>query len=113
MRLHRLRMCAFGPFADDVTVDFDALAEDGLFLLHGQTGAGKTTILDAVAFALFGRVPGARHDAKRLHSDHASAQQVPEVELEATISGRRLRIVRSPEYHRPKKRGTGLSLIHI
>lgn len=111
MRLHRLRVCAFGPFADDVTVDFDALAEDGLFLLHGQTGAGKTTILDAVAFALFGRVPGARHDAKRLHSDHASAQQVPEVELEATISGRRLRIVRSPEYHRPKKRGTGTTKV--
>lgn len=111
MRLHHLRMCAFGPFADDVSVDFDALAEDGLFLLHGPTGAGKTTILDAIAFALFGRVPGARHDAKRLHSDHASAQQVPEVELEATINGRRLRIVRSPEYHRPKKRGSGTTKV--
>lgn len=106
MRLHRLRMRAFGPFADEQTVDFDALGADGLFLLHGQTGAGKTTILDAVAFALFGRVPGAR-GIKRLHSDHASPQVIPEVELEATISGRRLRILRSPEYLRPKKRGGG------
>ena len=71
MRLHRLRMSAFGPFADDTAIDFDALGADGLFLLHGQTGAGKTTVLDAVAFALFGRVPGARNEAKRLHSDHA------------------------------------------
>ncbi|MGC4934627.1 AAA family ATPase [Gordonia sp. DT30] len=109
MRLHRLRMCAFGPFAEDTEIDFDALAADGLFLLHGQTGAGKTSVLDAVAFALFGRVPGARQEGRRLHSDHAPAQQVPEVEVEATIGGRRMRIVRSPEFHRPKKRGTGFT----
>ncbi|MFJ1457903.1 AAA family ATPase [Nocardia sp. N2S4-5] len=60
MRLHRLEMTAFGPFAETATVDFDELGADGLFLLHGQTGAGKTTVLDAIAFALYGRVPGAR-----------------------------------------------------
>ena len=59
MRLHRLELTAFGPFAGTETVDLDALGADGLFLVQGDTGAGKTTLLDAVAFALFGRVPGA------------------------------------------------------
>ena len=107
MRLHKLEVSSFGPFADTVEVDFDRLGADGLFLLHGDTGAGKTTILDAVAFALYGRVPGARNEGKRLLSDHAPAGSVPRVELEATISGRRIKLVRSPEYSRPKKRGTG------
>ncbi|NLE82593.1 MAG: AAA family ATPase [Rhodococcus sp.] len=107
MRLHHLEVTSFGPFADTVTVDFDRLGADGLFLLHGQTGAGKTTVLDAVAFALYGTVPGARRDGKRLLSDHAPAGSVPRVELEATIGGRRLRLTRSPEFARPKKRGSG------
>lgn len=107
MRLHSLEVSAFGPFADTVVVDFDELGADGLFLLHGQTGAGKTTILDAVAFALYGTVPGARKEGKRLLSDHAPAGAVPTVSLEATVGGRRIRITRSPEYQRAKKRGTG------
>ncbi|MDV7246559.1 MULTISPECIES: SMC family ATPase [Rhodococcus] len=107
MRLHRLEVEAFGPFANSVEVDFDRLGADGLFLLHGQTGAGKTTVLDAVAFALYGTVPGARRDGKRLLSDHAPAGSVPTVTLEVTISGRRLRLVRSPEFERPKRRGSG------
>ncbi|WP_280376462.1 AAA family ATPase [Nocardia wallacei] len=107
MRLHRLEMTAFGPFAETATVDFDELGADGLFLLHGQTGAGKTTVLDAIAFALYGRVPGARGESKRLHSDHADPQIPPRVLLEATLGGRRLRLIRSPEFQRPKKRGTG------
>lgn len=111
MRLHRVSMRAFGPFADEVVVDFDALGEDGLFLLHGQTGAGKTTVLDAVAFALFGRVPGVRHEGRRLHSDHAGPDVVPRVVLEATVAGRRMRLERSPEHHRPKSRGAGLRKI--
>ncbi|AZG44773.1 AAA family ATPase [Gordonia insulae] len=112
MRLHRLSMTAFGPFADETAIDFDDLSGDGLFLLHGPTGAGKTSVLDAVAFALFGRVPGARHDARRLHSDHAAPESVPEVMLEATIAGRRLRITRSPDHHRPKKRGAGTTKVN-
>ncbi|GAA4487940.1 SMC family ATPase [Rhodococcus olei] len=107
MRLHHLEVTAFGPFGGTVAVDFDALGADGLFLLHGQTGAGKTTVLDAVAFALYGRVPGARQEGKRLLSDHAAPGTPPKVVLEATIGGRRLRITRSPEYQRPKLRGTG------
>lgn len=107
MRLHRLEVEAFGPFAGSVEVDFDRLGADGLFLLHGHTGAGKTTVLDAVAFALYGTVPGARKDGKRLLSDHAPAGSVPTVTLEATIAGRHLRLVRSPEFERPKRRGSG------
>lgn len=107
MRLHKLEVTAFGPFANTVDVDFDELGADGLFLLHGQTGAGKTTILDAVAFALYGTVPGARKEGKRLLSDHAPSGSVPTVTLEATIGGRPLRVTRSPEYERPKKRGSG------
>ncbi|GAC70792.1 AAA family ATPase [Gordonia soli] len=110
MRVHHLRMKAFGPFADEAVIDVDRLSEDGLFLLHGPTGAGKTTVLDAIAFALFGRVPGAR-GIKRLHSDHARPEDVPEVVLEATIAGRRLRITRSPEHLRPKRRAAGTTKV--
>ncbi|WP_327093622.1 AAA family ATPase [Nocardia vinacea] len=104
MRLHRLEMTAFGPFAETTVVDFDALGADGLFLLYGQTGAGKTTVLDAIAFALYGSVPGARGESKRLHSDHADEQTPPRVVLEATLGGRRVRLTRSPEFQRPSKR---------
>ena len=107
MRPHRLRLTAFGPFAGTVEVDLDALSASGLFLLHGDTGAGKTTLLDAMGFALYGRVPGVRNDAKRLRSDHAAPAAHTEVQLEATLGGRRMRITRSPEYDRPKKSGTG------
>ncbi|MFD5174641.1 AAA family ATPase [Nocardia sp. NPDC058379] len=104
MRLHRLEMVAFGPFAESTVVDFDVLGADGLFLLHGHTGAGKTSILDAIAFALYGRVPGARGEGKRLHSDHADPQTPPKVTLEATLGGRRLRLTRSPAFERPSSR---------
>ncbi|GAA3571922.1 SMC family ATPase [Amycolatopsis ultiminotia] len=109
MRLHRLEVEAFGPYAQRETVDFDALGADGLFLLHGDTGAGKTTLLDAIAFALFGVVPGARGDVKRLRCDLAEPERHTEVVLELTVQGQRLRIVRSPEYARPKKRGAGVT----
>src|SRR5215472_8959978 len=105
MRPHRLRVTAFGAFAGTEEVRFEEL--DGLFLLHGETGAGKTTLLDAIAFALYGRVPGERGKAKRLRSDHAAAGVRTEVQLEATIGGRRLRITRRPEQERLKKSGTG------
>ena len=77
MRLHRLEITAFGPFADTVAVDFDALSEAGLFLLSGATGAGKTSVLDAVCFALYGDVPGDRGSAKRLRSDQAEPCGAP------------------------------------
>ena len=77
MRLHRLEVTAFGPFAETATVDFDALCAAGLFLLSGATGAGKTSVLDAVCFALYGEVPGDRNDAKRLRSDQADPEHRP------------------------------------
>lgn len=107
MRPHRLRLTAFGPFAEQVEVDFDAMAASGLFLLQGDTGAGKTSILDGLAYALYGRVPGQRSGAGRLRSDHAAPELPTEVELEVTVERRRLRITRSPEQERPKRRGTG------
>ncbi|WP_139983483.1 AAA family ATPase [Nocardioides litoris] len=107
MRLHRLEAQAFGPFAARVEVDFDELSEAGLFLLSGPTGAGKTSVLDAVCFALYGDVPGDRAAAKRLRCDQAEPGLAPEVRLEATLGGRRFRLVRSPAWQRPKKRGTG------
>lgn len=107
MRLHTLEVQAFGPYAGREVVDFDSLGADGLFLLHGDTGAGKTILLDAIAFALFGSVPGARNQVKRLRCDVAAADVDTEVALELTVQGHRLRLVRSPEYERPKRRGTG------
>ncbi|MFC7343227.1 AAA family ATPase [Saccharopolyspora griseoalba] len=107
MRLHRLEITAFGPYRGEQVVDFDELAVDGLFLLHGDTGAGKTTLLDAVAFALYGQVPGARGEVKRLRCDTASDDTTTRVVLELTVQGQRLRLERTPEYQRPKKRGEG------
>lgn len=107
MRLHRLELVAFGPFADRQRVDFDELSQAGLFLLHGPTGAGKTSVLDAICFALYGRVPGVRGSVNRLRSDHAAEHVAPEVTCEFSVSGRRFEVTRSPEWQRPKKRGTG------
>lgn len=107
MRLHRLEVTAFGPFADPTEVDFDTLSEAGLFLLCGATGAGKTSVLDAVCFAVYGDVPGDRSSARRLRSDLAPEGRAPRVQLELTLAGRRFKITRSPAWTRPKRRGTG------
>lgn len=107
MRLHRLEVQAFGPFAAPQRVDFDALAEGGLFLLHGPTGAGKTSVLDAVCFALYGRVPGVRAAASRLRSDHADPELPPQVVCEFSVGARRFEVTRSPAWERPKRRGEG------
>ncbi len=106
MRVHRLQIEAFGPFADPVVVDVDALSAQGLFLIHGATGSGKTSLLDAICFALYADVPGSR-SKRGLRSDHAGPDAVPRVTLELTAGTRRLRITRSPEFLRPKKRGSG------
>ncbi|RFU85680.1 SMC family ATPase [Streptomyces triticagri] len=111
MRLHRLSVSAFGPFGGTQEIDFDALSEAGLFLLHGPTGAGKTSVLDAVCYALYGSVPGARQSqSAALRSDHAPADTRTSVTLELTVAGRRLEITRQPARVRPKKRGTGTTV---
>lgn len=107
MRLHRLTVTAFGPFADTQVVDIDRLTTAGLFLFSGPTGAGKTSVLDAVCFALYGQVPGARQATRSFRSDHAEPATAPEVCLEVTLRGRRLRVTRSPAWLRPKQRGGG------
>ncbi|WP_433517613.1 AAA family ATPase [Nonomuraea sp. CA-143628] len=109
MRPHRLSLTAFGSFPGSETVDFDALAEAGLFLVHGPTGAGKTTILDALCFALYGQVPGQRNSARALRCDHAPPSAGPSVSLEVSLRGRLLRIQRSPVWQRPKLRGSGFT----
>ncbi|MGW3727550.1 AAA family ATPase [Streptomyces sp. NPDC000851] len=112
MRLHRLDITAFGPFGGTQTVDFGELSAAGLFLLHGPTGAGKTSVLDAVCYALYGSVPGARQSGQgtTLRSDHAAPATRTSVTLELTVAGRRLEITRQPPWERPKKRGTGTTL---
>ncbi|MGP4033884.1 AAA family ATPase [Pseudarthrobacter sp. 1C304] len=105
MRIHRLEISAFGPFAATEHVDFDRLSSHGLFLLNGPTGAGKTSVLDAICFALYGSVPGARQDGKRLRSDHADATAEPRVTCEFSARGRHFEVSRSPAWNKPSTRG--------
>jgi exonuclease SbcC len=105
VRIHRLDIEAFGPFATAQHIDFDQLSAQGLFLLNGATGAGKTSILDAICFALYGSVPGARQEGKRLRSDHAAPGAEPRVVCEFSARGRRFEVSRSPAWERPSARG--------
>ncbi|MET3919827.1 SMC family ATPase [Arthrobacter sp. UYEF20] len=105
MRIHRLEISAFGPFAGTEHIDFDRLSTHGLFLLNGPTGAGKTSVLDAICFALYGSVPGARQDGKRLRSDHAEAAAEPRVTCEFSARGRHFEVSRSPAWDKPSARG--------
>ncbi|MEW1819451.1 SMC family ATPase [Arthrobacter sp. NPDC080031] len=105
MRIHRLEIEAFGPFAGVQSIDFDHLGAQGLFLLNGATGAGKTSVLDAICFALYGSVPGARQDGKRLRSDHAEPAAEPRVVCEFSARGRHFEVTRSPAWDRPSARG--------
>ncbi|WP_258802539.1 AAA family ATPase [Pseudarthrobacter sp. NS4] len=105
MRIHHLRISGFGPFAGTEDIDFDRLSAHGLFLLNGPTGAGKTSVLDAICFALYGSVPGARQDGKRLRSDHAEPAQEPSVTCEFSAQGRRFEVTRSPAWDKPSARG--------
>ncbi len=109
MRLHSLQITAFGPFAGTETIDMDSLTASGLFLLEGPTGAGKSTILDAITFALYGATAGSESSSDRLRSHFAPPDAVPEVVLELSVGGERLRISRVPEHQRPKKRGDGVT----
>ena len=106
MKPHQLTIEAFGPYAERVAIDFDALSGEGLFLIHGSTGAGKTFLLDAMCFALYGEVSGDR-SVKGLRSDHAGPLAVPRVELEFSAGGCRYRVQRSPAHTAAKARGQG------
>lgn len=105
--MHRLEVEGFGPFRRRQVVDFDAFADDGIFVISGRTGAGKSSILDAICFALFGSVPRYDTGEKRLRSDHSEADEPTLVALEFSAGGERWRVERSPEYERAKRSGTG------
>lgn len=106
MRLHQLTVTGFGPFGGTEQVDFDELNDAGLFLMTGPTGAGKSSVLDAICFALYGQVPGVR-GVKTLRSQHAAPDTRPEVVLDFSVRERRFVIRRAPEWSRPKRRGEG------
>ncbi|NKG20519.1 AAA family ATPase [Paeniglutamicibacter terrestris] len=104
MRVHALQLEAFGPFAKRAFINFDALSEAGIFLLNGETGAGKTSVLDGICYALYGSLPGVRTGSKSLRSDHAAPDALPEVICEFSTGGRRFEVTRSPAWERPSKR---------
>ena len=107
MRPLRLTMSAYGPYAGEVTVDFEKLGNEGLYLVTGDTGAGKTTIFDAISFALFGEASGADRPVQTLRSDFAEPDAETYVELEFEYRSQRFRVWRCPAYRRAKKRGSG------
>ncbi len=107
MKPIRLEMCAFGPYAEKVTVDFDKLGHEGLFLVTGDTGAGKTTIFDAISFALFNNTSGSIREVSSLRSDYAEETEETYVKFAFSHKGRNYEIYRSPQYMRAKKNGTG------
>ncbi|WP_374605573.1 AAA family ATPase [Niveibacterium sp.] len=105
MKPIRLTLQAFGPFAGREVVDFTRLPSDALFLIHGPTGAGKTSILDGICYALYGDTSGSERSAKEMRSHHASDDTLTEVEFEFELGGKRFRIKRTPEQERTALRG--------
>jgi len=111
MRPIKLKMCAFGPYKDLVCIDFDKLGSNGIFLITGDTGSGKTTIFDAISFALFGVSSGSRRENNTLRSDFAKDEVKTFVELEFLHKGILYKIERSPKYTRKKVRGNGTTIV--
>ncbi len=112
MRPIRLTLSAFGPYAGETGIDFSVLGEDGVFLITGDTGTGKTTIFDAISFALYGEGSGGkeRRRSKSFRSDYAAPGARTFVELTFSHRGGTYRVRRNPEYERPKKTGEGMTV---
>ncbi|MFR8335791.1 MAG: AAA family ATPase [Eisenbergiella massiliensis] len=102
-----LTLCGWGPFRDSQTVDFTKLSENGIFLITGQTGAGKTTVFDGITYALYGNMSGEIREKNSVRSDFAEDDTPTFAELVMQHNGEVYRIYRNPEYLRPKKRKNG------
>ena len=100
---------AFGPYKDKVIIDFTKLGENGIFLITGDTGAGKTSIFDAISFAVFGEVSGSNRPIQSIRSDFADPETETFVELEFLHKNKIYKILRNPTYEKPKKKGDGFT----
>ena len=107
MRPTELIISAFGPYAGEVTLDMASLGDRGLYLITGDTGAGKTTLFDAIAFALYGNASGDSRKPRMLRSKYARPDARTYVEMEFSYNGKGYRVRRNPEYMRTKQRGEG------
>ena len=110
MKPVRLRISAFGPYAGEMELDMTKLGESGLYLITGDTGAGKTTIFDAITFALYGEASGENREPVMLRSKYAEPSVPTEVELTFSCGDKIYTVRRNPEYERPAKRGGGTTL---
>ena len=110
MRPLKLKLSAFGPYKGVTDIDMEKLGESGLYLITGDTGAGKTTIFDAITFALFGEASGENRTAGMLRSKYAEPETPTEVEMCFRYRGQDYTVKRNPEYERPAKRGGGTTI---
>ncbi|USD56583.1 SMC family ATPase [Vibrio sp. SCSIO 43155] len=110
MKPIKLTMQAFGPFAQTETIEFDKLGTNPLFLINGPTGSGKTSILDAICFALYGETTGNERQGIQMRCDMAAPTLLTEVTLEFSLHGKSYRVIRSPEQEAPKARGEGMTV---
>lgn len=110
MKPKKLVISAFGPYGEKTVVDFEKLGEKGLYLITGDTGAGKTTLFDAITFALYGEASGNVRETGMFRSKYAPEDVPTYVELTFIYQGKDYKVTRNPEYLRPKGRGTGFTL---
>lgn len=109
MRPLTLEMSAFGPYAGREIIDFDKLGTEGLYLITGDTGAGKTTVFDAIRFALYGEASGTNREKTMLRSQYALPETKTYVKLTFICNGKTYAVKRNPAYERPSKRGGGMT----
>lgn len=110
MKPLKLTMSAFGPYAGTAVIDLEQLGSQGLYLITGDTGAGKTTIFDAITYALYGEPSGDNRDPSMFRSKYAQSDTPTEVELVFSYGGKTYTVRRNPEYERPAKRGGGTTI---